>query len=153
MDGWAHAHARTHTHAYRGISVTRTASAPKPDLLCGKSCFISHQGCNGDAPLSHSAWSLILQELKKKIIHFAALIFNITPARKTLLIWTARRKEHYHILALLKCLRLLKYEFIQVFVMKCNFLYCNQNLNHQIRFPAVIQKITIILFFLKLSYF
>lgn len=58
MDGWVDGwikirHIHTRTHAKREISVTHTASAPKPDLLCGKSCFISHQRCNGDAPLSH----------------------------------------------------------------------------------------------------
>lgn len=50
IDGWMKIR---HTHMHREISVTHTASAPKPDLLCGKSCFISHQCCNGDAPLSH----------------------------------------------------------------------------------------------------
>lgn len=46
--------AQEHTHMHREISVTHTASAPKPDLLCGESCFISHQCCNGEALLSHS---------------------------------------------------------------------------------------------------
>lgn len=58
MDGWR-SNTHRHTHANRRISVTQTASAAKPDLLCGKSCFISHQSCNGDASLSHGTWSLI----------------------------------------------------------------------------------------------
>lgn len=67
VDGWMdedHAYIHTHTLMYREISVTHTASAPKPDLLCGKSRFISHQFCNRDAALSRS--TCVEQDKKKK---------------------------------------------------------------------------------------
>lgn len=69
MDGWTdeHTHARTPTHACRGISVTPNSFSTQKAwfALWWKAVLVSHQGCNGDAPLSHSASSSILLELKK----------------------------------------------------------------------------------------